>query len=269
MENNKEANATYLKTAFTIAIVGAVITLFSAGLDLFDAIKDKDNDNLLAIWLGIAGYAVWGVGLARAGAKITSIGHKETGITTAGGALIFGAIMLICIELFSEEKDFVKGAMGYVWTGLMILGPAIFYFSLKQEDDKEDKYFDSAAIGMGIVAITTILLFAAIKIAMAVAEGHGIKYTSNEYFEAVEISPVARVGMWIIENYKLVLIIATSATTLGYFVSLCSMCSYKTVIAELEEDKKDAEREKMRDTIIDEMIEERKVKSQENSSDEE
>lgn len=269
MDNIKEENAAYLKTAFTIAIVGAIITLISAGLDLLDVIKEKDGANNLSTWLGIIGYIVWGVGLARAGAKITSMGHKETGITSAGGALIFGAIILICFKLFAKEETYLNGAMGYVWTGLMLLGPAIFYFSLKQEKDKEDKYFDSAGMGMGIVILTTILLFAAWKIAASVGEGHGIKYTSNEYFKAVEISPVARVGLWILKNYKLVMIIATAAITLGYFISLCSMCCYKTVIEELNADKKQAEREAIRDSIVDEIIEERKAKAQETGTDDE
>lgn len=268
MDNIKEANAAYLKTAFTIAIAGAIITLISAGLDLLDVIKEKDGANNLSTWLGIIGYAAWGVGLARAGAKITSMGHKETGITTAGGALIFGAIILICFKLFAKEETYLNGAMGYVWTGLMILGPGIFYLSLKQEKDKEDKYFDSAAIGMGIVIITTILLFAAWKIAASVGEGHGIKYTSNAYYEAVEISPVARVGLWILKNSKLVMIIATAATTLGYFISLCSMCCYKTVIAELNADKREADRKAVRDAITDEIIEERMAKEKDNNDDE-
>lgn len=259
MDNNKEANAAYLKTAFTIAIAGAIITLISAGLDLLDVIKEKESANALATWFGIIGYATWGVGLARAGSKITTMGHKETGITTAGGSLIFGAIILICFELFANEETYLNGAMGYVWTGLMVLGPTIFYFSLKQEKDKEDKYFDSAGIGMGIVIITTILVFAAWKIAASVGEGNGIKYTSNAYFEAVEISPVARIGLWIIEHQKLVLTIAGGAIALGYFISLCSMCCYKTVIEELNQDKRNAEREAAKDSIIDEIIEQRKA----------
>lgn len=239
--NTQEDYRPILSKSFKIAILGSGICLISALLDVLGAIKETDSFDDISLLVGLVGLIVWGAGFIQAGNKVCRLGHKETGVTTTGGALIFWAIVLVAEELFLSEESYVEGTAGYIWTGLEVLPAAIIYFSLKQEGNKEDKYFDTTGMGMGVIAVVTILFFAAMKIGMHAAMGDGISIHHSGDYIYMEQSKMSAIGVWVVENYKLVTIIGTSVISFGYLLCFCSMCSYNDFIKDIEDDKAEAD----------------------------
>jgi len=229
-----------LSQSFKVAAIAAGILFLCEVINIFALVKETDSFEGITTWFGIACLFVWGGALVKAGNKICDMGHKETGVISAGGALIFWAIVLIAEELFAKEESFIEGAMGYVWTILELLGPAIVYFSFKQEDNKEDKYFDTAGWGMGAVAISIIIFFAAFKIMLYSLDGGGISMHAAGDYVVIEQSKIGSIGVWIAKHFKMVCIICTSVSALGILLAFGSMCSYKGFINDLVEEEEEA-----------------------------
>lgn len=239
-----------LGKSFKIAAFGAAICVISSIFDIIMAVKETDSLTTVSEVSMIIGLIIWGVGLIGAGNTLCRMGHLETGVRSAGGALILWAIIsIVSLFVIKEDTDPVS-AKALIWDGLWLLGPAIFYFSLKQEKDKEDKFFDSAAMGIGMSAVCYILLVVAIVLAMGAMEGHGVSMrTHGDYFE-VSYSKGFAVGKWVAEHYKLVGIILTSVSTLGYLVAFGSMCTHNDFINDLKEEKAEEEVKELINEVV-------------------
>lgn len=232
-----------LGTSFKIAAAGAAVCLISACIDIYAAVKEVDSLDSITTWLTIIGLSICGGALVNAGNKVCNLGHKETGVVSTGGALIFYGLILLIERLFVKEESLIDGTMSYIWAGLEVLGPAIAYFALKQEKDKEDKYFDTLGMGMGAVAIAIILTFAAIKLALYASHGGGLSVHSSGYYVSYEYNRSASIGMWVLTHFKLVSIILTSLTALGMLLTFGSICTYSDFIKDIKADEDEAKKQ--------------------------
>lgn len=237
--------------SFKIAIAGAVICTISSILDILTAVKETNSFEIYSSWLLIVGALVWGIGLIGAGNKICKTGHTETGVVSAGGAMIFWAIALIAYQLFADENSMGhKDVSLYVWLAVTLLGPVIFYFSLKQDEDKEDHFLGWAAFGMGAVILSELLAVGIIWLLNWTADGGGVTYHHAGDYTIVTQSSYSVLGEWIAENFKLVIIILASLSTLGYILCLGCMANYKGFVDELQEVERQVEREKLVDELL-------------------
>lgn len=248
--NLPEAKAQMGKS-FKIAGWGAVLCVASSALDIIGAVKETDSLTNLGVIALIIGLFIWGIGLVSAGNLLCNAGHKETGVISAGGALIFWAIIEAIVLIFVKDEVFIKmGAMAYVWTALSLIGPAIFYFALKQDKEKEDKFFDSAAIGVGIVAICTVVMFVAVLLIMHAASGKGVSVHETSMYTMVQYDKGASIGIWIAEHFKIISIVLASASTLGYVVACGSMFSYNDFLKDIKEEKIQEEKQELLNEVI-------------------
>lgn len=236
--------------SFKIAAWGAAFCVVASVLDIIMAVKENDSLATPGTLLLILGFIVWGAGMIGAGTNLCNMGHQETGVRTAGGALIFAAIINIIVMVGVKQDVLMEGTMGYVWCGLLILGPGIFYLSLKQEKEKEDKFFDTAAMGMGMVVIVTIVLFAALKIAIHAAGGGGVSIHNVGGYLIEERSSMSALGLWILKHYKIILIVGSSLSTIGYLMGFGSMCTYSDFIKDLKEEKAKKEAQELINEVV-------------------
>lgn len=247
--NRPEAKA-ILGKSFKVAALGAAICVISSIFDIIMSVKETDSFLTISEITMILGLVIWGAALIGAGNTLCRMGHLETGVTTAGGALIFWAIIsIISMFVIKEDADPVS-AKSLIWEGLWLIGPGIFYLSLKQDKDKEDKFFDTAAIGVGIAAVCNILFVAAIVLAIGAAEGHGVSMRSTGNYIQVSYSKSFTIGEWVIENFKLVSIVLSSVSTLGYLLAFGSMCTHNDFINDLKEEKAEKETKELLNEVI-------------------
>ncbi|RXE71522.1 hypothetical protein ED352_04825 [Muribaculaceae bacterium Isolate-002 (NCI)] len=247
---NRPEAKTMLGKSFKIAAIGAAICLISSIFDIIMSVKETDSLTTLSEVSMIIGLILWGIGLIGAGNTLCRMGHLETGVRSAGGALILWAIIsIVSMFVIKEDTDPVS-AKFLIWEGLWLIGPAIFYFSLKQEKNKEDKFFDTAAMGIGTAAVCEILLVAAILLAMSAMEGHGVSMKSRGEYIEVSYSKGFAVGKWIAENYKFVTIVLSSVSTLGYLMAFGSMCSHNDFINDLKEEKAEEEVKELINEVV-------------------
>lgn len=258
LENSTDAKELMCKS-FKVAVWGAAICVVSSILDIISAVKESDSLETPATLILILGLLVWGIGLAGAGNKLTSTGHTSTGVTSAGGALIFWALVELTMLLFLDEDAILSGgAKFWIFFALELIGPAIFYLSLKQEKNKEDKFFDTAATGIGAVAICYIVTAAALLIVFYTMKGGGMSQRTMGSYVVVEYSKGAGLGFWIAEHYKLVMIVISSVTTIGFLMAFGSMCTYDDFLKDLKEEKDKKDDEK----LVKEVIKEYKEKKE-------
>lgn len=189
--------------SFRVAAWGIFVVLAIAGYEVYLAFKgDFSSDSTVASVVEVIGFFIWGGGMIAAGNILCKTGHNETGVTSAGGAMIFNGLVLVASLLFMSDN--MTGATPYIWGVLMLIGPGIFYLSLKQDEKKkEDKGFGIASMGMGMVSISIIVYFAAIIIAQ-----HQLKSTGNievigDYYM---VSHGTNIGMFVTKNIKTILI---------------------------------------------------------------
>lgn len=247
MEELKLAIGKYFK----VAIFGALICTVSSVLDIIMVSTDNETLSVLNDWFLIVGAIVWGAGLIGAGNIICKIGHAETGVVSAGGAMIFWALALIIYQIFAETENIdFRGTSFYVWTAITLIGPVIFYFALKQDEDNEDHFLGWAAYGMGAVILSELLFVGVILLLIWTSDGGGITYHHYKDYTIVEQSKYSVMGEWIGEHFKLVSIILTSVTTFGFILCLGCMANYKDFVDELQEIEKQKEKEKLIDGLL-------------------
>lgn len=71
----------------------------------------------------------------------------------------------------------------------------------------------------------------------------------GEYIE-VSYSKGFTVGKWIAENYKLVMIVLSSVSTLGYLMAFGSMYSHNDFINDLKEEKAEEEVKELINEVV-------------------
>ena len=247
MDNIKTTIGKYFK----VAIIGALICTISSIIDIVMVSTASETLSALSDWILILGAIVWGIGLIGAGNLICKTGHTETGVVSAGGAMILWAIALIVYQIFADEEHMsYDGVSFYVWTAVTLLGPVIFYFSLKQDEDNEDHFLGWAAFGMGAVILSELLFIGVILLIIWTSSGAGTSIHNYGEYIVVEESKYSALGSWLLENFKLVSIILASVTTLGFVLALGCMANYKDFVDELEEIEKQEQKEKLIDELL-------------------
>lgn len=227
-------NKTKLSRYFNIAAVGSLICLLSSILDIILVFNESDRLYLLSDISIIIGALIWGYGLIGAGQGLYKAGYKETGVISAGGALIFWVVTLILFLIVVDQDNIEFDKLSfYIWYALTIIGPAIFYFSLKKEEGQEDKFFGMASNGMGIVIICDLILIGIILLGLWMADGGGVSVSTSGNFTIIHENKYHALGKWIFENYTLVMTILGIVTSLGYLLCTISMATYRDAIADL------------------------------------
>lgn len=226
---------------FQIAIAGFSLCLLSFIVDIVGVAVEADSDGweLFSVFIMIAGTVVGGIGLIKSGRLLCRAGFKETGIVSAGGALIFWALSMVIIQFFADENYYdISKASLYIWTVLYLFGPLIFCFSLKQEKENEDKFFGLASNGMGMVMASEIIMIVALLI-MTYAENElGVsvssnKFTSDSFIYVERHNKYQVIGDWMIEHAKFVMILIEAIGVFGIIMCLTSFASYKNALKDL------------------------------------
>ena len=238
-----------LSKSFKIAAIGAGLCTLAAAYDLVAYLADIEEEmGFIMNWLNVIGLFIFGGGMVSAGQKLCELGHKETGVTSAGGGLIFAGIIEAIIELFVSEDSLMFGTSSYVWMGLSILGLVIAYYSLKQGEDKDDKFFSTAACGFGIIIVSQIILFAALKLI--------ISYGDEVFFRNPNL--FIKIAIWISEHYRTVMIVYFSIIILGNLLCWLSVGSYTDFLKDVVQEKRDEKREELKEKLINEALSEYK-----------
>lgn len=241
---------TMLGKSFKIAAIGAAICLIGSIFDVIMFVKETVSLMTLSEVSMIIGLIIWGIGLIGAGNTLCRMGHLETGVRSAGGALILWAIIAIVSMFVIKEDSDPVSAKCLICEGLWLIGPAIFFFSLKHEKNKEDKFFDTAAMGIGTAAVCQLLLVVAIALVMSAMEGHGVSMNSTGDYIEVSYSKGFTVGKWVAENFKLVTIVLSSASAFGHLMAFGSMCSHNDFINDLKEKKAEDEVKELINEVV-------------------
>ncbi|MDE5608304.1 MAG: hypothetical protein K2I64_05170 [Muribaculaceae bacterium] len=237
-----------LSKSFKIAAFGAGLCTVSAVFDLVIYLADLYEMDFIITWLGIVGLLVFGGGLVSAGQKLCDLGHNETGVTSAGGGLIFAGIIGAIMEFFVNDDWMYEGTSSYIWMGLSLFGFVIAYYALKQADDKEDKFFGTASIGFGLIIIVNIILFAALKLILNY--GDDLLFRNPNAF--------LKILIWISEHINTVMIVSGSLIILGNMMCWISIGSYSDFMKEIVEEKRAAEKEEIKENLINEALAEYK-----------
>ena len=235
-----------------IVVIGIILCLASSGLNIWMVVKENFNYESLIDDLLILGVIIWGIQFIAIGKKLCKAGYTQTGVVTAGGALILWAITLIIYELFGDEDLMAPDTLSfYVWNAILLLGPAIFYFSLKQnEDDDDDIFMGMASYGMGAVVLSTLLLIGCIILVFVTDSGIGISVKSYGDLTVVEKSYYSLLAEWIVENFKGVTIALISLEALGYLLCLCSLVGLNDFVRDLQDYEEQEKKEKLMNELL-------------------
>lgn len=236
---------------FGVAMIGSLICLFSGVIDIIMAVQESDDLAKYSDLCLTLGAAVWAIGLIGAGNVLCENGHKETGVVTAGGALMFWSFAQVLYMIFVDPDDYdFKSVSFYLWEAFLLLGPVIFYLALKQEKDHEDKFLGAASMGMGFTIICNLIIIGILLLEMWVAEGNGVEVRSAGGYVVVAESRGVVIAEWIAENYKVVSIIISSIYSFGLLMCFFSMVMYKDFLEELDEERDLEEKAQLIEDIL-------------------
>lgn len=239
-----------LKKSFRIATIGAAVCAFSFIIFLILFLGSSDSDVDFLDWFRIIGLFVLGGGLVSAGSKLCAMGHKETGVTSAGGGMILAGVVQAVLLLFVSEESQAIGTSSYICAALNLLGFVIGYYALKQDGKKEDKFFDMAAYGFGIIAGVNIIFFVLVKLMVNVDPDPEIMI-NNDYIVAYkEPGLTTKIAIWTAEHLKLVISVYFGAIALGYLLMCVSFGNYSDFIKDIKEEEKEEEKEKVIDEAL-------------------
>lgn len=230
---------------FIVAIVGAAICLISTIADVVCFVKEApDVWDTITTWLEITGILVWGVGMMLIGVKSENLGYRNDDAGIYGWFLILYSIALVVIAIFANEESIIEGAMGYVWTILEILFPALMYARFQEEEIKKgvEKNFEGLGFGMGLVALSAVLMFLVIKIpvwTLGIYEDNLIDFSIDAYAPLYHKSKgLAKLTRYILEHFETIATVLLSLKAFGYFISLCSTCGLNTYATNVRRNRK-------------------------------
>ena len=207
-----------IKNFFRISSWGSVLCIGGEVLNLLTIITENEDLAGIGWFLLLAGLLVWGVGMICAGTVLCNTGHKETGVRTAGGALIFWALAAFIYGMVSDGEPDFSDMSYYIWQLIILIGPGVFYVYLRREEDDE-KFLDMAGFGIGMVATVELVMLAIWAV----------------LYNIFNIDAFDDLQYWLEDNLRTILIILVSAQILGFVLAFGNMCNNKEFVEEIEE----------------------------------